>query len=131
MSPNASSGEPSGDGGGPARWLAAFFAPEMRAWRGEMRLWKVYWGYGVATSAALALLYFGSVREGEAWLQQGVLAALALYTIWILVAVWRCAAGAPPQWRFLARLSTVAWACNATLVLSFLQVELLLRVLAV
>ena len=37
------------------RWLSLFLAPELRAWRGEMALWKVYWGYGVFASALLAV----------------------------------------------------------------------------
>ena len=32
-------------------------------WRGEMALWKVYWGYGVFTSALLAFLMFDALRE--------------------------------------------------------------------
>lgn len=63
------------------------------------------------------------------WLQQAVLAALALYTVWILVAVWRCAARAPPGWRFLARLSTIVWAGNALMVLGFLELDLIARLL--
>lgn len=110
--------------------LSSFFAPELRAWRGQMELWKVYWGYGVLTSIALALLYVEAMREHRPLFQQSLLLALALYTIWILIAVWRCAAHASPVWRFLSRLSTVAWACNAALVLSFLEFELITRVLA-
>jgi hypothetical protein len=105
----------------------AFFAPELRAWRGEMALAKVYWGYGVGVSCLLGLLLLEALREGRALLEQGLLAVLALYTVWILVAVWRCAANASPQWRMFARLSTVVWACNAALVLTFLQFDLLMR----
>lgn len=110
--------------------LAAFFAPELRAWRGEMRLWKVYWGYGVLMSLALSLLFLEAMRENRPLLQQGALLALALYTVWILVSVWRCATHAAPRWRVLARASTIAWACNAALVLSFLEVELIARMTA-
>lgn len=110
--------------------LSDFFAPELRAWRGEMPLWKVYWGYGVFASALLALLFLEAMREHRPWLQQAILAALALYTGWILIAVWRCAAKEKAHWRFFARLSTVVWACNTILVLGFLQLELILRVLA-
>jgi hypothetical protein len=113
-----------------ASLLKTFFAPELKAWRGEMSLTKVYWGYGVAVSGLIGLLVLESLREGRALLQQGLLVALALYTVWILVAVWRCAARAPPQWRMLARLSTVVWACNTALVLTFLQFDLLMRYVA-
>jgi hypothetical protein len=110
-----------------ANLLRAFFAPEIKAWRGEMALVKVYWGYGVGVSGLLGLFLLEALREGRSVLEQGLLAALALYTVWILVSVWRCAAHAPPQWRMLARLSTVVWACNAALVLSFLQFDLIMR----
>lgn len=110
--------------------LRTFFAPELRAWRGEMALAKVYWGYGVGVSCLLGLLLLEALREGRALLEQGLLVILGFYTIWILVAVWRCAAHARPGWRMFARLSTVVWACNAALVLSFLQFDLLMRFFA-
>lgn len=110
-------------------WLRTFFAPELRAWRGEMALWKAYWGYGVFTSVLLGLLMLEALRENRLWLHQALLIALGLYTIWILVAVWRCAATARPHWRFFARLSTVVWAGNTALVLGFLQLDLIARVL--
>jgi hypothetical protein len=110
--------------------LSAFFAPELRAWRGEMALWKAYWGYGVATSVLLGLLMLEALREHRPLLQQTLLIALAGYTAWILIVIWRCSAQASPHWRFFARLSTVAWAGNAVLVLGFLQLELIARVFA-
>lgn len=112
------------------RLAAVLFEPELRAWRGQMALWKVYWGYGVFASVLLALLLIEAMREHRPWLQQGALIALALYTFWILVAVWRCAANASAHWRFLARLSTIVWACNAILLLGFLELELIARLLA-
>jgi hypothetical protein len=111
------------------RWLSLFLAPELRAWRGEMALWKVYWGYGVFASALLAVLLFGALRHQQLWLQQGLLAVLLLYTIWILISVWRCAQHAHPRWRFFARLSTIVWAGNALMVLGFLELDLLARLL--
>ena len=95
-----------------------------------MQLWQVYWGYGVLTSLGLALLFLEAMREHRPLLQQGILLALALYTVWILVSVWRCAAHVSPLWRLLARMSTVAWTCNATLVLAFLEFELIARMIA-
>lgn len=93
-----------------------------------MDLGKVYWGYGVLTSSLLALLMLEALRENRPWLEQGPLAALALYTVWILVAVWRCPKSSL-QWRFFARLSTIVWAANAMLVLGFLELELIARLL--
>ncbi|MBN8606711.1 MAG: hypothetical protein J0L81_07320 [Caulobacterales bacterium] len=111
------------------RWLSLFFAPELRAWRGQMTLWKVYWGYGVLTSGALALLLLEALRQQKLWIEQALLVAFALYTAWILIAVWRCAEHARPQWRLFARLSTVVWAGNALMVLGFLELDLLARLL--
>lgn len=108
-------------------WLLIFFAPEIRAWRGQMTLWKVYWGYGVAVSWLLALALGAALLARATLLTQALLVALAAYTVWILVAVWRCAGHTRQPWSFLARLSTIAWAGNATLVLGFLQIELLAR----
>lgn len=110
-----------------SKWLMVFFAPEVRAWRGEMTLWKVYWGYGVAVSWLLALALGAALATQALLLVQVMLIVLAAYTVWILVAVWRCAGRTPQPWSFLARLSTIAWAGNATLVLGFLQIELLAR----
>ncbi len=111
-------------------FLAEFFAPELRAWRGAMPLWKVYWVYGVLASAALFALFFEAMREDRLILQQMILLLLALYTAWILIAAWRCAAHAPQMWSFFARLSIVAWAGNATLLLSFLELDLANRILS-
>ena len=35
------------------KFAADFFAAEIRAWRGEEPLWKVFWVYGVATSVTI------------------------------------------------------------------------------
>lgn len=111
------------------RWLSLFFAPELRAWRGQMTLWKVYWGYGVLTSVILALLLLEALQEQKLGMEQTLLVALALYTAWILISVWRCAERARQHWRLFARLSTVVWAGNALMVLGFLQLDLLARLL--
>jgi hypothetical protein len=36
-----------------AKFAAAFFTAEIRAWHGEEPLWKVLWVYGVATSVVI------------------------------------------------------------------------------
>jgi hypothetical protein len=104
-----------------------FFAPELRAWRGQMPLPVVFWGYGVATSLGLALLHASALERGDVGVQQLLIVVSAAYTAWILVAIWRCAATAAPFWGSLARWLTVAWGLNTTLVLFFLQIELLFR----
>ena len=36
-----------------SKFATDFFAAELRAWRGEQPLWKVFWVYGVATAARM------------------------------------------------------------------------------
>lgn len=109
------------------RALAGFFEPELRAWRGAAPLGRVFWGYGVGVSAVFAVLYVLAIYEGRLAARQLMLLCFAVYTIWILVSVWRCAANADPFWGLLARWLTVAWAGNVTLVVVFLQFDLIAR----
>ncbi|MGH8128003.1 MAG: hypothetical protein ACRETC_06500 [Gammaproteobacteria bacterium] len=78
-----------------------------RAWRGQEPLWLVFWIYNVLVGF-LFNLFLG-------WLLDMHLlhAALALsifllaYAVWILVAIWRCAANSMALWLFLARLIVI------------------------
>lgn len=106
-----------------------FLAPERRVWRGHAPLRAVFWGYGVAVSSVLGVLFFTAFDLGEIAVQQVLIIVSALYTTWILVGIWRCAANAGRLWGDLARLLTVAWALNTALVLMFLQVDVLERFL--
>jgi hypothetical protein len=109
------------------KFAADFFAPEIRAWRGEKPLWIVFWIYGVATSTVIAVFYAVTLYDGRNVLRQILLLCFAAYTAWILVSVWRCAANAQRQlWGILARFLTVAWVGNAIMVLTFLQLDLLM-----
>ncbi len=97
-------------------------------WRGQGPLWKVYWLYGVLGSNVLALLLL-LVMERSAlasgWLQL-LLLVLAVYTVWIVISVWRCAFNVEnPLYGHMARALTVAWAINAVLVLGFLELQFL------
>jgi hypothetical protein len=103
--------------------LRAFFSTEIRAWQGEEPLWKVFWVYGVLASVGLALFYLLAMDQKRVVMQQTLLIAIAAYTVWILVAIWRCAENS--RWGPLARGLTVAWAGNTILLLAFLQVDLL------
>ncbi len=109
-----------------APFLARLFAAERRAWRGEMALWRVFWGYGVLASSALIALFASAISLGQRALQQGLILVFAGYTVWILVAIWRCAPNALPYWGNLARWLTMAWALNAAFVLAFLQLDLVI-----
>jgi hypothetical protein len=79
----------------------------------------------VLASAIPALFYVLAVHEGRVIVQQILLILFAGYTVWILIAVWRCAENSDTPWRTLARSLTVAWAANTVLVLAFLQLDLL------
>ena len=108
-----------------ASFFLKFFAPEIRAWRGEEPLWKVFWGYGVVVSGIIAALYALAIYAGQVALEQGLLLCAAAYSAWILVSVWRCAKNTREKfWGLLARLLTVAWAGNVIMVLTFLQLDL-------
>ena len=62
---------------------------------------------------------------------QVVLLLLAAYTVWIVIAVWRCAFNVRDErLGHIARALTVAWAINASLVLGFLELEYLRAVAA-
>jgi hypothetical protein len=95
-------------------------------WRGRGPLWKVYWLYGVLGSNVLALILFFLMERGalgSVWFQLALL-LLAVYTIWIVVAVWRCAFNVEnPLYGHMAKALTVAWALNALLVLGFLGLQ--------
>jgi hypothetical protein len=106
------------------------FATEVRAWYGREPLWKVFWGYGVLASSIVIGLYALATMQGRIVVEQLLLIFFVGYTVWILVAVWRCAENSDPLWRTLARSLTVAWAGNTALVVLFLQLEILLEYLS-
>lgn len=108
------------------RFATQFFAPELSAWRGQQPLWKVFWQYGVAVSSVLIAIYlFAFLIEGVG-LRQILILCFAPYTAWILVSIWRCANNArEPFWGMLARFLTVAWACNATMMVVFIEMNLI------
>ena len=112
------------------KFSADFFAAEIWAWRGEEPLWKVFWVYGVATSVTIAAFWVVAIYDGRMALRQVLLLCFAAYTAWILVSVWRCAGNTKETlWGTLARFLTVAWAANTILVLTFLQLNLLIKYL--
>lgn len=101
------------------------FETELRAWYGLLPLWQVFWGYGVIASAVLIGLYAMAAFNRQIAVQQALLIVFAVYTVWILVAVWRCAEASEPHGRLIVRSLTIAWAVNAIMVVTFLQMDLL------
>lgn len=102
---------------------ASFLA---RYWSGEGPLWPVFWLYGVLASFVLIAIFGYALAAGHLLAQQVLLPLFLGYTIWIVVSVWRCAPNTDQErYMHLARGLTVAWAINAVLVVTFLQLELL------
>ena len=96
-------------------------------WRGQAPLWKVFWLWGVVGSWILAAVFATAVVSlGLSWTVYVITGCImVIYTVWILVSVWRCAEHATDQWRLIARMLTVAWALNVVLVGTFLGLDLL------
>lgn len=107
-------------------FLERMFASELRAWRGQARLARVFWQHGVLASAVLILLYGTAIQQHQPVFEQVLLIASGLYTLYILVSIWRCSEGNTGSWAVLARILIIPWAANVALVLSFRQLELLL-----
>lgn len=105
--------------------FARTFAPEIDAWHGNASLAPLFWFYGVLTSAMMIVLYIRLIYLHLVIAEQLLLIAFGLYTVWILVSIWRCSLTSGTYWAQLARFLTVAWAGNAVLVLLFRQLELL------
>lgn len=103
------------------------FGPQIRAWRGEAPVGPVIWGQGILPSLVLIMAYVDALYRRDPITQQGVLTAFLLYSGWVLVCIWRCAANAKPPWGVIAQLLTIAWAGNVLLVAGFLQLALLAR----
>lgn len=110
------------------RYTIAFghllFAPELRAWRGQQPLARVFWIYGVLTSFGLAAFYLAAALAHRPSLQQALVITFAAYTGWVLMAVWRCAEQAPPQLRALVRSLALVWAVNTVMFTGFLELDL-------
>lgn len=93
-----------------------------RYWRGDGPLWRVFWIYGVLFSWAAGVPV--AALSGYGLISPLVTAACiafgAIYTVWIVISVWRCAYnvdGAPfgqsgEFWGSLARAMTIAWGIN-------------------
>ncbi|MCY0146278.1 hypothetical protein OEG84_00730 [Hoeflea sp. G2-23] len=105
--------------------LAYIFAPEIRAWHGKATLATAFWFYGVFTSSIMILFYARLIYLRLIGAEQVLLLLLGLYTVWILISIWRCSLAEDSVWAQFARFLTVAWAGNIALVLTFRQIELL------
>jgi hypothetical protein len=96
----------------------------LAAWRGDASLFVVFWGYGVLFSSVIAAFFVAALYRGDTVAQQLLIAGFFVYTAFVVVSVWRCAAMARPPWGMVAQLLTIAWAGNTLLVVGFLQLRL-------
>lgn len=94
--------------------------------RGRGALWKVFWLYGVIPSNLLLAIILVMLRNAASTAAlDTLLAVLAIYTVWIVTAVWQCADNVSNAgYGILARWLTVAWAINTLLFVLFLGLDL-------
>ena len=105
-----------------------FFDIEIRAWRGEADLFRVFWVQGVLTSVVLGVLHATTILLGQMFAEQILLILLTLYSIWIVVSIWRCSLASDTFGATIARYLASFWALNAGLVLVFRQLDLLVLI---
>lgn len=102
--------------------LEIFFDAEIRAWRGEQSLKRIFWGYGVLGTIGFGALYF---MADQAVLRQILLVFIGAYMVWLLVSIWRSSSALDNIWSMFARLLVVAWAGNTIMVVTFLELDLI------
>lgn len=91
-------------------------------WDGQGPLWKAFWLYGVLGSGLAAALALAVINAG--WPRLGLLLA-ALYSLWVVVSIWRCAFNVEdPNWGYAARSVCIVWALNVLLGGLFLLLDL-------
>ena len=82
-----------------------------RAWKGQERLWKAYWGHlwlgtFIASSAAIILLPIAALFDISLLI---TLIPVLPYTAFATVCVWRCAFNSDWRgWGYLARIQLIA-----------------------
>lgn len=100
-----------------------------KAWKGKEPLWRVFWLYGVLTSALVTAVFLWIVAtDVESFgLRQLLLIVFVPYTAWILVSIWRCAFNVGAEiYGHLARWLTVAWALNAAFLVISAELDMVL-----
>ncbi len=77
----------------------------LRAWRGEEPLWRVFWVYGVVVGIVITIVdsVLSSFIHGIAYAPFFIF--MLAYTVWNIVATWRCAFNAKRRlWGYIARV---------------------------
>lgn len=79
-----------------------------RAWRGEEKLWKVFWLYGVVGGIVLQTLITVLAGVGGMFLAIPGLILMLAFAVWNIVSVWRCAWNAKAKvWGYIVRVLCV------------------------
>ncbi len=89
-------------------------------WRGESRLWLVFWIYGVLLSTIVSGVFLAllATEDPIPGLEQFLIVTFIPYTVWILVSIWRCAFNVENKIHgHVTQALTIAWAINATLLI--------------
>ena len=89
------------------------FEAEMRAWRGMSRL-NGFLGLWSARQRHSYSRLFPAVDQNRIAVTQAFLLLFLGYTIWLLVALWRCSAAAELFWQMLVRSLIFVWEEHAT-----------------
>ena len=101
----------------------------IRAWKGEERLWIVFWLYGVLGLSFLTILQIflqavGTSAEKNGHSTTGIVIIMSFitifaiaYIVWAICSLWRCAFNA--KWKWLGYLSRgyVLWSVLSSLIL--------------
>ena len=99
--------------------------PFLRAWRGEERLGRAFWLYGVAGSCAILVFCLIAIDGASAAAHQVALLVFGLYTCWALVSIWRSASDEQNYDHLLARALAIPWSMNVLMIVLALEMELL------
>jgi hypothetical protein len=95
-------------------------------WRGEIKLWKTFWLFGVGGGLALGLPIFSAMLaltdvppDDTASIFLAALGFLLVYLTWVFVGIWRAANKYQGEkaWVLLAKVAVVAGAFNIGLLM--------------
>ncbi len=77
----------------------------LRSWRGEERIWKVFWIYGLLLGILLSVINDIAVTSIGEFLDVPFLVFTIIYAIWIIVSAWRSAFNLEwTYWGYIVRI---------------------------
>jgi len=80
-----------------------------RAWRGEEKLWVVFWIYGTLLEIPVVFIEASAEAPAKPWEFIGLSSFLLIAGIWWVVSLWRCAFNLewPQFWGYIARVVVI------------------------